>query len=1470
MRISEQRHFIPPENDPHPNIFEHDSNRFPAHQSLNEKSGVLQVLGICCGASTITAVRMARRGNSAKVVKTISRAHDGNPKKVVAELLTAMDYKACDRVASTGRKFRLLLNLTTISEPLAVEQALSHIKERYPRMNALVSAGGETFIVYGLDQNGRIGKVYTGNKCASGTGEFFLQQIRRMDVGIDDAVRHAHSEKPHPVSGRCSVFCKSDCTHATNKGVPKGRVVAGLCRMMAGKVLELLTNIPKQDIFVVGGTTRNDVMLECLREEIKGLVVPEEATYFEAMGAALWALENETESVDAAHLFQEKSSQFEYHPPLVDSGGNVTFATMDRGKVKTGDRCMLGLDVGSTTTKAVITRQSDRKILASEYLRTNGDPVGASRQCYRALRKQVAGTEISIEGLGVTGSGRNIAGLHALTEGIINEIIAHATAAIHFDREVDTIFEIGGQDAKYTYITNGVASDYAMNEACSAGTGSFLEESAKETLGIEMEEIAAWAMQGMKPPNFNDQCAAFISSDIKNAFHEGVSKADTVAGLVYSICMNYVNRVKGSRPVGRKVFMQGGVCYNRAVPIAMAALSGKEIVVPPEPGLMGAYGVALEVQSRIENGLMRKTAISLDALIGRAVEYRVPFICRGGKDKCDIGCEISRVVMEGKVYPFGGACNRYYNLRHNLEINAGEHDLVALREKMVFEDYAADTDGLPADAPVMGINRSFLTNTLYPLYSHFFKGIGYKTVLPDHIDPHGVDARTAPFCFPFEIAHGYFLNLIDKKPDGIFLPHIQGLEVENGYRASKLCPLVQGEPFVLKSTFEKPIGEIPVYQPYLQLNKGREEVRKQFVELGTGLGADAETAGDAFDTAWKKHKALEDAMLRYGKIVLAELEADPDRVGIVLFGRPYNAFAREANKGIPHKFASRGCTIIPFDFLDVREAVPADRMYWSMGQMILKCARFVKAHPRLFGTYVTNFSCGPDSFIIGFFRNVLGKKPSLTLELDNHTADAGLETRIEAFLDIVARYRAMEEQNEEADFESVAHSNLIGKRFVITTSDGKKVALDDPRVRLIFPSMSQWSSRSIAAACRRVGVNAKSLPAMTEDDLKMGKGNTLCKECLPLQLTTGSLLRYLEDRPDGEITVYFMPTTEGPCRLGQYQEFMKNLVRKRRLRDITFLSLTSDDNYAGLGTRFVLLCWYATVVADVFHNIHNLMLVNAVNPSAAIARLDALFDQVLAGMERGGWSGLRKPLKQAAEILANIPMKIPADQVPTIQLLGEIYVRAEGLARRWLPEYLAKQGIATYMAPLHEWVHYAHHTYEHQRNDLRTTRMGRLVNKMKHNVMKRAEMDVNNILAKSGWYVHETVDINHVIESGRRLVSPNLYGEAILTIGGTLAEIGTRFCGTIAIGPFGCMPNRLCESILNLCQDREHLTTVRKEKAMDRIFSEMESLPFLAIESDGSPFPQVIEARLETFVLQAKRLHGIMKTNRNPAIKQQN
>ncbi|MCK4577688.1 MAG: activase, partial [Candidatus Marinimicrobia bacterium] len=500
------------------------------------------------------------------------------------------------------------------------------------------------------------------------------------------------------------------------------------------------------------------------------------------------------------------------------------------------------------------------------------------------------------------------------------------------------------------------------------------------------------------------------------------------------------------------------------------------------------------------------------------------------------------------------------------------------RQEMVFKQFAPDQSGLPDDAPVIGLSRSFLMNTYYPLFAHFFNGLGFRTVIPDTVDERGVDLCAAPFCYPCEIAHGYLYSLLLSKPRYIILPHIKGTPVENGYEISSTCPLLQGEPYYLKLAFESQLENGPeILAPVLDLSAGPKERQTAFLTMARQLGVGKAKAAAAYEGAYEKQDEMEQQMLEIGRETLKWLEEDPSRIGIVLAGRPYSAFSPDANKGIPHKFASRGITVIPVDFLDLAHIPAKEHMYWAAGQTNLKGAEFIKTHPQLFGTFITNFSCGPDSFVLGYFKNILGRKPSLILELDNHTADAGIETRIEAFLDIISRYRSLEARqipptNGQDKFAGIPKIKEL--RSDLNYKYGPEISLFDPRLRVLFSSMGQYSTRALAAVYRSFGIKTAILPAMNEEDLKLGRGNSTCKECLPLQLTTGSLLKYLRDeRPDGEVTAYFMPTADGPCRFGQYQDYLRDFIEDHKLHDVTILTISASDSYGGLGTEFIKQSW---------------------------------------------------------------------------------------------------------------------------------------------------------------------------------------------------------------------------------------------------------------------------------------------------------
>jgi len=1439
----------------------------------------MKAIGICFGATTMQCVELSgslNKGKLASVERSVRVLHEGNPRKSFLDYLKSIDgHRAVDRIAVTGRAFRKCVALSSISEPEAVERALRGVYGGGGLPDAVISAGGETQIVYTISSSGGIGSALSGNKCASGTGEFFLQQIKRMGLTLEEAVRLALTGTPHRIAGRCSVFCKSDCTHALNKGELKENIVSGLCLMMADKIHELIKDLPCEKIALIGGGSLNNAMINHLRQRYPELEVPKHAACFEAYGAAIWALDNTCLPLpeELGKAVRNQPDSFSRHRPLHEAIALVDFKTARRDVPRDNDECILGLDVGSTTTKAVLIRKNDRKIVASVYLRTNGDPVRASRDCYRELRSQLDNIKVAVIGLGVTGSGRQIAALHALTENVINEIIAHATAAAWFDSEVDTIFEIGGQDAKYTFLTGGVASDYAMNEACSAGTGSFLEESAKESLNVATEEIADQALRGQNPPNFTDQCAAFISSDIKTAGQEGMGKEDILAGLVYSICLNYLNRVKGSRPVGKKIFMQGGVCYNRAVPLAMASLMKTRIIVPPDPGLMGAFGVALEVADRLDSGLVRPGRFSLDELVGRDAIREGSFACGGGREKCDRKCEILRIRIAGSAYPFGGVCNKYYNLRLHREVNTTEFDLVALRQRLMFEEYGcrpvrpALEQAVQQAAPLrqadpsrrtVGLMRSFLTHSLYPLYSNFFDTLGFSIVMPDAIDPDGIARAESAFCLPAEITHGSFYNLLLKNPDYIFLPHVSQVPVPNVPTWSRTCVFVQGEPYYLRTTFREEIGRSAtvLLSPVLRMDASYEAAEEAMVIMAGAMGISGNASRGAWRKACEKQRAFERELLHQGEKIMEWLNANPDKFGIVIFGRPYSAFSIDASKGIPHKTASRGIPVIPFDMLSADHIAVDEKMFWAMGQKIMKAAEVVKNRPNLFGFYITNFSCGPDAFLLGYFRRLMGAKPSLTLEVDQHTADAGIDTRVEAALDIMTSYRLAGDRRKQAPAAYAPARVDYGREIAVVSSEGRRFGLADPAVEIVFPNMGRYSSEAAAAVFRGRGFHAHALPIAGKDELLEGRKNATCKECLPYLVTTGSFMTYVQRRASkNTVTLFFMPTGGGPCRLGQYGKALSHIIEKNRIENAAVFSLTDENGYAGLGARTLLKAWQALVVSDVLGDIRSMLSVAAEDPAGALASVENDWNTLISYFEGRSSSPLSTLLSKMVAKLSTIPLKRGTGEVPVISLVGEIFVRRDEFSRKNIVDYLENRGFMVRVAPVTEFMCYSNYVVNNGLGERVFTGKEKVRMRLTSHIQEWWEWRIKSILARSGLYNFEMIEVEKTIDCARHLIDVNLRGEVILTVGLALREILNDSCGVISIGPFGCMPSRVAEAVLNKemnAEGKKRLTSWKKKAGQ---FADIGELPFLSIETDGMPFPQIIEANLEAFILQAKRVH---------------
>jgi predicted nucleotide-binding protein (sugar kinase/HSP70/actin superfamily) len=344
-----------------------------------------------------------------------------------------------------------------------------------------------------------------------------------------------------------------------------------------------------------------------------------------------------------------------------------------------------------------------------------------------------------------------------------------------------------------------------------------------------------------------------------------------------------------------------------------------------------------------------------------------------------------------------------------------------------------------------------------------------------------------------------------------------------------------------------------------------------------------------------------------------------------------------------------------------------------------------------------------------------------------------------------------------------------------------------------------------------------------------------------------------------------MPNGSGPCRFGQYHVFMEDLIRKRRIPDTAVYTLSSDSSYDGAPTGTQRRMWWGIVISDLFEDMRAMLLANAGDSETAMALFHEQYDQVLACLEHGNQDQLALQLSKSASLLRRIQLKQPVSDVPVIAMTGEIFVRRDGLSRRYLTEHLAKRGFAARCAPVAEWIYYTDYAIRKKYSDHPRKRLNEKLSALiRRRILQKDEQWIKGLLQPSGLTHCEPIRIEELIDTARPYISPYLGGEAILTVGSSLKEVVSEVCGVIAIGPFGCMPNRISEAILNEIMHREDkLASEPQNPRLPVILSDVDDLPFLAIESDGSPFPQLIHAKLEAFCLRARRLHQRMQHSLN-------
>ncbi len=670
------------------------------------------------------SVKWIRTDHHGKTVSSAVVRHEGDPATRVQELFDR--HRTTNRTAGlppiviTGQATKTLLDLPYRSETECIERALAH---HGLQPDILLSLGGESFIVYPM-KSGRVKNIIATSKCAAGTGEFLVQQFQRMDLSLERGILASRDGELVSLATRCSVHCKTDATHKLNKGQCRRAAIA--LSLMHGLTKKICTMIesaqwPTRLIVLSGGLSLNRPLVDILRNQFDGskVMVLDESPLLEAFGASLYARQLPTTGIE--QTLRSLKPSFEILPPLKQALPLLDYRVNHDGvrTVVSDSPYILGVDSGSTTTKAVLYNLSDRSVDASCYLRTHGNPVVATKSCIEELIQQADGNSLRIVQAAVTGSGREMVSVYLDNCISVNEILAHARAASDQAPEVDTVFEIGGQDSKYVSFLGGVPIDYAMNESCSAGTGSFLEETVSVGMGIPVQDISSIAKNSPSPIAFGKRCAAFIDTDLRNAIQHGASQDDVVAGLAYSIADNYLCNVVGGRNIGTTVLFQGGVALNQSVALAIAARTKRRIVTPPHPELMGCVGSALMTLDMLEDGSAVEMDYQLEELVLGTISVKSTFQCKS----CENNCEIQKISIRKKVFPFGGLCSKFELSRRDDRTVTEGTNLVSIRNRVLFEEFGPQPRANPRGR--IGLPVALTSYDFLPFYAKLINELGY-------------------------------------------------------------------------------------------------------------------------------------------------------------------------------------------------------------------------------------------------------------------------------------------------------------------------------------------------------------------------------------------------------------------------------------------------------------------------------------------------------------------------------------------------------------------------------------------------------------------------------------------------------------------------------------------------------------------------------------------------------------------------
>ena len=1354
--------------------------------------------GIDIGSTTVKLVVLDDADN---LIYGKYKRHGARTQETLAELLSDARKTLGEgflRLSITGSgaiNLAKSLEIPFVQEVVAVATALKKVA---PQTDVAIELGGEDAkIIYftgGLEE--RMNGV-----CAGGTGSFIDQMAALLQTDAEGLNKAAENYKEiYPIAARCGVFAKTDIQPLVNEGASTADLAASIFQAVVNQTISgLACGKPIRGcVAFLGGPLHfmpelKKAFIRTLKLTPETTVDPENSHLFAAMGAALLSEDSLCIRMDELESRLREGVAVSFEMPRLDplfknEEEYREFAERhDRAVLPKEDisayrgGCFLGIDAGSTTTKLVLVG-NEGQLLFSFYANNQGDPIKTAIGAIKQLKEKLPDGAQIVRSCS-TGYGEALLkAAFSLDEGEV-ETIAHCTAASFFDKDVDCVLDIGGQDMKCIKLKNGMVDSILLNEACSSGCGSFIENFAN-SLGYSAQDFAAEALKAQSPVDLGTRCTVFMNSNVKQAQKEGASVADISAGLAYSVIKNALFKViklADASELGSHVVVQGGTFHNKAVLRAFEKIAGVEAVCPDISGLMGAFGAALIAKEHYHG--KPTTMLPLDEIIGLTYTSKGRR-CGGCSNNCML--TVNR-FSNGGSYITGNRCEKGIG---NLNGRRKAPNMMEYKRKRIFDYPPLPKEKAPRGE--IGIPRVLNMYENYPFWATFFSELGFSVVLSPWSDRkiYEMGMESIPSeseCYPAKLSHGHAEWLIAKGLKTVFHPcvYYEYKEVETSQNRYN-CPIVISYAENIKNNVEAVTdGKVRYVRPFMAMTNEKVAADRLVDVCREEWNIPEKEVRLAVSKAWKEQRRAKRDIRDEGERLLRQMETE-GKNGIVLTGRPYH-IDPEINHGIPELISSFGLYVftedsLPVDLSPERPLRVLDQ--WVYHSRLYTAAEFVCGRNDLELIQLNSFGCGLDAVTTDQVNEILEKSNKLytVLKIDEVNNLGAVRIRIRSLLS------AMRQRRELGIKPSL---NVGAYRRTEYTAE-----MQNAGYTILAPQMLPIHFAMLEPVFRKHGYQLEILNNDNRKAIDTGLKYVNNDACFPSITIVGQFMEAITSgRYDTNRLAVLMTQTGGCCRASNYVGFIRRAFDKAGYSHIPVISLSmggleSNEGFK-INLKMVKDAVYSLLLGDLMMRCLYRVRPYEITPGSANELKDELTRECIAVLTD---DNCKVSYKQMCRRIVKAFDEFPIDEnlkKPRVGIVGEILVKYMPLANNHLVELLESEGAEAVVPDFIDFVNYSMYNARYKRKYYGRSRKSVMASNTVLRLVKKLRKPAVDALKESRRF-DAPVPIEKVAQMTKPILSlGNQYGEGWFLTGEMVELITHGTPNIVCIQPFACLPNHV-------------------------------------------------------------------------------